>query len=345
MKLPARQLSGHLARELAAVYLVTGDEPLLVAEALEAIRARARRAGFEQRDHHVVERGFDWAELEAGAGNLSLFSSRRIIELRLPAPRPGEAGARTLRSLIERADPDRLLLIATTRLDAAAGRSVWVSCIERHGVVVQIWPIDRLELPGWIRRRAAAAGLDLAPPAAELLADRVEGNLLAADQEVQKLVMLLGAGRADEAAVAGAVAANTRFDVFRLTDAMLSGDAPRTLRVLDGLRAEGLEPALVSWAISRDLCLLARLSAAALNGEGEASSMSRHRVWQRRQPLVRRALRRFEPEQLARLLVRASEVDNVIKGVLAGSPWDELTRLVLDVLDPGAARARPWPVT
>ena len=344
MKLNARQLTGHLARQLASAYVVTGDEPLLVSEALEEIRARARREGFDQRDHHVVERTFKWQELQAGAQNLSLFSSRRIIELRLPTPRPGDLGARTLRDLVERRDPDRLLLIATTKLDAAATRSAWIKCIEKHGVVVQVWPIDRPELPGWIRRRAATSGLDLTMPAAELLADRVEGNLLAADQEIQKLVMLRGEGRADEADVLEAVASNTRFDVFLLTDAILSGDARRAMRVLDGLRTEGVEPALVLWAISRDLCLLARLKAAALSGEGEASILSRHRVWQRRQPLVKKALRRYESDQLTRLLVQASEVDNVIKGVLRGSPWDELIRLVMATLDPGSLQAQrsPW---
>ena len=343
MKLQARQLTSHLARELASVYLVTGDEPLLVSEALEEIRARAREQGFEQRDLHVVERAFKWRDLEAGAENLSLFASRRIIELRLPTPRPGDVGARTLRSLVERPDPDRLLLIATAKLDAAAARSVWVKSIETQGVVVQVWPIERPALPDWIRRRAAASGLDLTRPAAELLADRVEGNLLAADQEVQKLVLLLGEGRADEGAVLDAVASNTRFDVFTLTDAILSGNTRRAMKVLDGLRAEGAEPALVSWAISRDLCLLARLKAAALSGEGEASSLSRHRVWQRRQPLVKSALRRFEPDQLTRLLVRASEVDNVIKGVLRGNPWDELIRLVMELLDPDSLRAHGSP--
>ena len=343
MKLQARQLTSHLARELASVYLVTGDEPLLVSEALEEIRARAREQGFEQRDLHVVERAFKWRDLEAGAENLSLFASRRIIELRLPTPRPGDVGARTLRSLVERPDPDRLLLIATTKLDAAAARSVWVKSIETQGVVVQVWPIERPALPDWIRRRAAVSGLDLTRPAAELLADRVEGNLLAADQEVQKLVLLLGEGRADEGAVLDAVASNTRFDVFTLTDAILSGNTRRAVKVLDGLRAEGAEPALVSWAISRDLCLLARLKAAALSGEGEASSLSRHRVWQRRQPLVKSALRRFEPDQLTRLLVRASEVDNVIKGVLRGNPWDELIRLVMELLDPDSLRAHGSP--
>ena len=340
MKFPARELTGHLARQLAPVYVVTGDEPLLVSEALKEIRVRARQDGFEQREHYVVERSntFNWQELEANANNLSLFSNRRVIELRLPTPRPGDLGSRTLRALVERSDPDLILLIATTRLDKAAAKSVWVRCIEKHGVVVQVWPIGRPELPRWIARRAATSGLNFTASAAELLADRVEGNLLAADQEIQKLVMSLGKGTADELAVLEEVASNTRFDVFRLADAILSGDAGRAMRVLDGLRIEGIAPALVLWAISRDLCLLARLKVAALIGESEASSLKRHRVWQRRQPLVKNALKRFELDQLTSLLVRASEVDSVIKGTLRGNSWDELIRLVMVMLDPGSLK-------
>ena len=346
MKFAARKLTDHLAHQLAPVYVVTGDEPLLVSEALKEIRVRARQDGFEQREHYVIERTFKWQELEASANNLSLFSNRRVIELRLPTPRPGDLGSRTLRALVERSDPDLILLIATTKLDAAAAKSVWIRCIEKHGVVVEVWPIDRPELPRWITQRAATAGLNLTASAAELLADRVEGNLLAADQEIQKLVMSLGEGTADELAVLEEVASNARFDVFRLADAILSGDAGRAMRVLDGLRVEGIAPALVSWAISRDLCLLARLKVAALIGESEASSLNRPEFRRQRQPLVRNALRRFELDQLTSLLVRASEVDNVVKGTLRGNPWDELIRLVMVMLDPGSLKVQrsPWRV-
>ncbi len=346
MKFSARKLTDHLAHQLAPVYVVTGDEPLLVSEALKEIRVRARQDGFEQREHYVIERTFKWQELEASANNLSLFSNRRVIELRLPTPRPGDLGSRTLRALVERSDPDLILLIATTKLDAAAAKSVWIRCIEKHGVVVQVWPIDRPELPRWIAQRAATAGLNLTASAAELLADRVEGNLLAADQEIQKLVMSLGEGTADELAVLEEVASNARFDVFRLADAILSGDAGRAMRVLDGLRVEGIAPALVSWAISRDLCLLARLKVAALIGESEASSLNRPEFRRQRQPLVRNALRRFELDQLTSLLVQASEVDNVVKGTLRGNPWDELIRLVMVMLDPGSLKIQrsPWRV-
>ncbi len=333
MKLAARQLAAHLSKALAPVYLVAGDEPFVVAEALESIRACARRNGFDQRDLVVVERGFNWAELEGDVGNSSLFATRRILEIRLASPRPGEDGARTIRSLVDSPDPDRLLLIATTKLDSAAAKTVWVKTIETNGVVVQAWPIERPELPRWIQARAGRARLTLTSSAAELLADRVEGNLLAADQEIQKLALLLGEGSVDERMVLEAVASNTRFDVFRLTDAILAGNASRSLTVLDSLRAEGIAPALVLWALSRELCLLARLKSAVRQGDSEDRALSRHRVWSRRQPLVKEALQRYRLRQLTALLAQAAEVDHVIKGVRQGRRWDGLTQLVMAMLD------------
>ena len=344
MKLRAQELTNHLARELASVYLVAGDEPLLVSEALREIRARATQIGFEHREQHIVDKSFRWTDLEAGMQNLSLFSSRRIVELRLPTARPGDQGSRTVRAIVERADPDSLLLIITNKLDRAASNSVWVKCIEQHGAVIQIWPIDRQKFPEWICRRAAVMGLDMSVSASELLAGRVEGNLLAADQELQKLLMLLGEGSVSEDAVLESVASNTRFDVFRLTDAMLTGDAKRTMKVLYSLRTEGIQPALVLWAISRELCLLARPKAASLSGEREAAAMQRNQVWQNRQPLVRSALKRFETKQLRCLIARASEVDGVIKGMLKGDSWNELLSLLMETLTsrPQHMSKAPW---
>jgi len=337
VKLSGQELPGQLARQLASAYVVSGDEPLLVLEALEAIRARARQEGFEQRDLHVVERGFKWADLQGSAENLSLFAARRILELRLPSPRPGEAGARTIRVLAERPDPDRLLLIGTTKLDSAAARSAWIRSVESHGVVVQVWPIDRPNLTRWIRDRAARVKLELSAGAAELLADRVEGNLLAADQEIKKLALILGDRGVSEETVLEAVASSSRFDVFRLTDAVIAGDARRAMAVLRGLRAEGVEPVLISWALSRELCLLARLKASAARGENEEKALAQQGVWRRRQTAVTRAVRRFELDQLTALLARASEVDSVLKGIKKGRPWNELTGLVLASAVPG------WP--
>lgn len=330
MKLTLRQLPGHLRDALAPVYLVAGDEPLLAAEAAAEIVARARAQGFEQRDLHVVDRSFKWSDLEADLGNLSLFATRRILELRLPTGRPGEAGGRFIGSFAERADPDQLLLIVSGRLESAVARAAWVKSVEKLGVFVQVWPLERAELPVWLRARAQRLGLALTQPAAELLADRVEGNLLAAAQELEKLSLVRGAGRIDEAVVTEAVGESARFDVFRLTDAMLAGDARRALHVLAALRAEGTELVLISWALARDLALLARLKFAGRDSAALDAALQRQGVWPRRRPLIKRALSRVSSVQLGELLAQAAELDRVAKGAAASArPWDLLTRMVL----------------
>ena len=343
MKLTLRQLAGHLHNALARVYLIAGDEPLLVAEAAAAVIARARANGFEQRDLYVVDRSFKWSDLDAELGNLSLFATRRALELRLPTARPGEAGAQFIASFAERADPDQLLLLVSGRLDAATARLAWVKRIEKQGVFVQVWPLERAELPGWLRARAQQSGLELTAPAAELLAERVEGNLLAAAQELEKLTLVRGKGRIDELVIADAVAESARFDVFRLTDALLAGDAARALQVLAALRAEGTELVLIGWALARELGLLARLKFVARDARALEAALQAHRVWPRRQPLIRRALGRLSYAQLAALLAQVAELDRVAKGAAdASRPWDLLTRIVLAGALP--ARSAPRPV-
>lgn len=333
MKLPLRQLARHLERGPAPAYLIAGDEPLLVAQGVEQIRAAARRAGFTERELHVADRSFRWADFEAGADNLSLFGARRIVELRLASPKPGDAGAACIRALVERPDPDRVLIIAVgAKLDSAASRSVWVKALEQNGVVVEVWPVERGELPDWIRARAAGLCLQLSADAAELLADRVEGNLLAADQELTKLALTMPGVPIGEAEILEAVTDSARFDVFRLSDALLAGDAVRSLRVLAGLRAEGVQPTLVCWAVSREIALLARLQYAAAQGENLDSAMARLGVWRRRQPALKQALRRFVGRSFAPLLAQAADVDGTIKGIVRGQPWEALTGLVIAVL-------------
>ena len=335
MKLPLRQLRRHLEQGLAGCYLIAADEPLLVAEAGDAVRAAARGQGFEERNVFTAERGFRWDALESQADNLSLFASRRIVEVRMSAPRPGDAGARVLRSLAEENDPDRLVLITiNARLDASASRSVWLRTIEKHGVLVDIWPVDRAQLPQWLADRAAGLGLRLSRDAAVMIAERVEGNLLAADQELQKLSILAPDAQIDEATVVDCVAASARYDVFRLSDAVLAGDARRAIQVLEGLRTEGTHPTLISWAVIRELGLVARLHGAQARGESLDSTLGRLHVWRKRQPLLKRAAGRIAPDQLRELLHQARNVDRQIKGALAGPPWPALTGLVLAAVEP-----------
>ena len=312
---------------------------MLVAEALDQVREAARRAGFAERELHVVDRSFRWAELESQSDNLSLFASQKIVELRLQSPRLGDAGSKTVKALLEKQDPDRVLLLGVmAKLDADVTRTAWVKAVEKLGVRVEIWPIARPELPRWLNVRAGKYGIKLTPAAVELLADRAEGNLLAADQELVKLGLTHAGTVVDEEAVVETVGNSARFDVFALSDAVLAGDTLRALKILAGLKAEGAQPALVSWSLSREFGLLTQLSFAAAGGSLDAA-FRQCGVWPRRQPIVQAALRRLRPKQWAALLLRAAQVDLLVKGIGTGSPWDAITDLVMRAVQPARAEA------
>lgn len=341
MKVPFRQLDSHLNRSLAKVYLVAGDEPLLVDEALEQVRAAAMAAGFTSRELHTADRSFKWVDLLAGADNLSLFATRKIVEIRLATPKPGDEGSATIAALCERNDPDTLVIVAVGEKLGQASRSTWVKAIEQHGAVVEIWPIERGELPRWVQQRAAALKLKLTPAAAQSLAERVEGNLLAADQEIKRLALTAAGREIDEAEVLEFVANNSRFDVFALADAVLAGETGRTFRILSGLRAEGVHPVQISWVLNRDISLLARLEYAVRHGDNLEGALLRSGVWQRRQPLVKKALSKFKAPRLKTLLAEAARVDAALKGVFPAEPWTTLTDLLVALLrPPESARAR-----
>jgi DNA polymerase-3 subunit delta len=335
LKVPPLQLDRHLAERLAKVYLVAGDEPLLVDETLEQIRAAAMRAGFTTRELHTAERSFKWADLLAGADNLSLFASRKIVEIRLGSPRPGDEGSATIATLSERADPDTLVIVAVNaKLDSAAKSSKWVKAIDKHGALVEVWPIARSELPRWIQRRATSVKLKLTTAAARSLAERVEGNLLAADQEIKRLALTAAGREVDEAEVLEFVANSSRFDVFELADAVLAGETGRTFKILSGLRAEGVHPVQISWVLNRDISLLARLDYAVRHGDNVDGALLRNGVWQRRQPLVKQAMSKFKASRLKALLNQAACVDAALKGVFPAEPWTTLTDLLIALLRP-----------
>lgn len=321
MKLTSDSLGPHLAQRLLRCYLISGDEPLLVAEAADAVRAQGRRASFSEREVFFMERGADWGEVRAAAGNLSLFGARRLLEIRLPTGKPGTAGAAALVALIEAGDPDTLLLILAPRLDRDAQGSAWVKAAQTHGGWVTVWPVNAERLTGWLRARARQMQLELSDDALALLAERTEGNLLAAHQELQKL-QLSGAGAISAASVLAGVADSARFDVFQLGEAVVGGDAGRALRVLAGLRAEGTEPVLVLWALSKALRdLWGTLRGAAGGGGG----------WQRPSAALERGARRAGRLPYQQLAVRASRADRIAKGRLEGDVWDELTLLVTEL--------------
>ncbi len=280
MKLPFEQLAGHLQGALAPAYLVSGDEPLLVGEAADAIRARARALGHSERDVWFVERSMDWGAVRMQAGSMSLFGERRIVEIRLGGAKPGKEGGATIAGLCESAASDTVVLILSERLDRDAQSTAWFKAVERHGASVPVEPVGVARLPEWLGARCRKAGLELTDDALQLLADRVEGNLLAAHQEVEKLRLLADGHRLDAAQVQAAVADSSRFDVFQLGEAALAGDTARALRIVDGLRAEGVEPTLVLWSLTREL---RNLWAARASGRaGSASSPGARRRMPRR---------------------------------------------------------------
>lgn len=328
MKLSGDNLAASLARQLQTIYLVSGDEPLLVNEAADAIRARARGQGFTERELHVVERGFDWQSLLADSRTMSLFAQRKIVEIRMANAAPGEQGADAIVDLAEQPSPDNLVLIIAGKLDGRTQSSRWVSAVEKRGVLVQVWPIDLPRLPAWIRERLGRHNLQADAAAAALLAERVEGNLLAAHQEIEKLALLLPPGPITAETVVEAVADSARFDVLQLGEAAMRGQTARALRILEGLRGEAVEPTLVLWAVNKDLQWIARARSLMRRGQSAESAMNTLYVWRPRQSAMAQALGRMNPHTLRNLILDAERVDRAIKGVVKANPWLELERLV-----------------
>lgn len=342
MRLRPEQLPGQLRRGLKPLYVVSGDEPLQWGEAMDAIRAAAREAGFGERVLLHAGASFDWDSLRGQLDSLSLFAERRVIDLRLPAASPGNDGARVLTRYAERPSEDVLLLIGCGRLDGRSTRSKWFGALERAGAVVQVRPVEPAELPGWIARRMAAAGGRITPEAAAALAERVEGNLLACEQEIRKLRILHPEATIEVEHVHGAVADSARYDVFGLVEGALEGDARRTLRILHGLCAEGVKPQNVlgtlAWCL-RSLAALARETHAGTPPE-QLLGRREWQAWRRRQRAVRAALQRHGPAAWQALILTAGGVDRTIKGS-PGDAWDELQRLALGIcgvkIFPGSA--------
>jgi DNA polymerase-3 subunit delta len=301
---------------------------LLAGEAADRIRARARDQGHTNRTVLTVDRSFDWVELAAAGATLSLFADKQLIELRMPTGKPGVAGGKALKAYAENPPEDTILLIISARLDKKSLKNAWVRALDAAGVVVQVWPIDRSRLPGWIAARMKKQGLQPGPNVADLIADRVEGNLLAADQEVQKLALLLDPGLVQVEDVLQAVADSARYDVFQLVDACEAGNAARAHRILSGLQGEGAAPVLILWAFVREIRALASVAWQTSHGARTADAMSKARIWPKRQPLARNVLARHRLSDLHRLLRQAASVERIIKGAAPGDPWQALTDLV-----------------
>ncbi len=338
MKVKPEQLENRLTKGLAPLYIISGDEPLLVQEAADLVRQHARAADCHERIIMNVERGFDWNSLAQESCGMSLFAEKRLLELRLPTGKPGDAGGKALRAYAEAPTTDDVLLIIAGKIDTKSQQTKWYKTVEAAGVAVPIWPMAVAQLPAWINQRMRANKMQPTRDAAEVLAERVEGNLLACAQEIDKLFLIHGSAEIDAEMIIDAVTNSARFDIFGLVDAALSGNGERVARMMTGLRGEGVEPILVLWALAREIRTLASMSFEVSRGISPDQVMRNQRVWEKRKPLIKQGLRR-SPRQWWYLLWRAGQIDLMIKGQATGNVWDELLQLGLMMAGIRIARA------
>jgi DNA polymerase-3 subunit delta len=329
MRLRPEQLSAHLAQSLAPLYVVHGDEPLLAIEAGDAIRAAARAAGCEEREVLVVEPGFKWDAFAAASRNLGLFGTRKLVDLRIPGGKPGVEGARVLEDCAANPTPDTTILITLPRLDRATSSSSWFAALEQGGITLEVFPLERADLPRWIASRLERQRQRASAETLQFLADTTEGNLLAARQELEKIGLLLPEGELEQEAVENAVADVARFDVFQLSEAWLSGDAARACRILAALENEGEGVPLLLWQLGEDLHALATVLASTASGTPVAIAVKSARVWGKRQTAIERAARRIAPSAIQPLLLRLARLDALAKGIGRGDVWAQLRDVAL----------------
>lgn len=336
MQLNPTQLNPHLVKGLKSLYTLHGDEPLLIQEALDAIRVAARSQGFTERSSFTVSGAhFDWSEVLAAGGSLSLFADKQILELRIPSGKPGKEGSTALQQLVEqsRGNDSTLTLVILPRLDRMTKSSAWFAALE-SGITLEVSPVERAALPQWIAQRLAAQGQRVktgeeGQRSLQFFADRVEGNLLAAHQEIQKLALLYPEGHISNEQIRNAVLNVARYDVDDLREALLAGDLPRLARTLEGLHQEGEAPVLVLWAMTEEIRTLAQAKGSLARGQSQDSVFRELRIWGPRQGLVRKALLTLNGRVLKEALTQAARLDRCIKGLENADVWDGFLRLGL----------------
>jgi len=343
MQLALTQIQAHLQKGLRSLYTLHGDEALLVQEAADAIRAAARSQGFAERSVHVVSGvHFDWSEVLAAGGSMSLFADKQLLEIRMPTGKPGKEGSPMIQQLAQAAEGNdtTLTLFILPRLDTATKKGAWFGALDQFGVTVQIDSLDRAQLPQWIAQRLKLQGQSVVAgqegqSCLQFFADRVEGNLLAAHQEIQKLGLLYPAGELTMSQVESAVLNVARYDVFKLSESVLSGQMARVQRMLDGLQAEGEAAVLVHYALAEDIRALKRVKDAMAQGKPLPMALREQRVWGVREKQFERVLPRLSASRLAQLLQNAHQVDGIVKGLRVADwptdPWQALHRLALRV--------------
>ena len=338
MQLRADALDTHLAKTLAPLYVISSDEHLLALEAADKIRACARASGFTEREVLLAERFFKWGELLAASQSQSLFGDKKIIELRLPTGKPGKEGGQALQQYaasMAQAGDDTLTLITLPKLDWAAQKSAWVTALQQAAVFIDIPLVERAQLANWIGQRLATQAQSADKAALDFMVERVEGNLLAAHQEIRKLGLLFPEGRLSYEQIHDAVLNVARYDVFKLSEAMLAGDIARLVRMLEGLKGEGEALPLVLWAVAEEIRIMLKLKLGMNDGRPLAILMKEYRIWGPRERLMAPALARLSVDTLESALAQAAQVDRMIKGLrpkqFAGDTWDAMLQLALNI--------------
>jgi len=335
MQLRFDALDGHLAKTLAPLYVITSDEHLLALEAADKVRRAAKAQGFFEREILTVERSFKWGALLAANQSQSLFGDKKLIDLRIPTGKPGKDGGQALQDYVAHLSSDNLTLITLPKLDWATQKAAWVSSLQQAAVYIDIPLVERNHLPNWISQRLALQQQSAEWQSLEFIADRVEGNLLAAHQEIQKLALLHPAGKLSFEQIHDAVLNVARYDVFKLNEAMLAGDVARLSRMLNGLKGEGEALPLVLWAMAEEIRTLLKLKSGMQQGRPLSALLKEYRIWGPREKLMDPALRRVSLQTLQTALQEASQVDKMVKGLrakaFAGDAWDALLQLGLKV--------------
>jgi DNA polymerase-3 subunit delta len=333
MRLKVDQLGAAVRKTLAPVYLICGDEPLQLGEAADEIRSAAKLAGYANREVLSIDNGAEWRELTTEAGSLSIFSEKKLIDLRASSVKPGVDGGKILVNYAKNLPEDTLLLLTAGKIDSAGQKSQWFQALDNVGVVVQVWPLQGADLLQWLQRRAERKGMRMDADAVKCLALRIEGHLLAAAQEIEKLYILHGQSRISKAMVEDQVADSARFDVFNLSEALLQGKLNRAVKILHGLKAEGVAAPVVLWALSREARLLSNVQADLQQGGQLEAIFKKYQVWDKRKQMLQAALQRLKTQRLHHILQLSAKADMQIKGQLAGDGWETLFAICLQFIN------------
>lgn len=329
MRIQPGRLADTLTKRLLPVYLVCGDEPMQQQEAVDDIVSTARKHGYTVREIMRVDSHFDWHALTTEAESLSLFAEKKVLDLRIESGKPGAEGASTLYAYCQNMPPDNLLVVSCGKLVARDLKARWVQAIDNIGGVIQVWPLQGGDLINWLKTRSQRKGMRIEADAVPLIASRIEGNLLAAVQEIEKLFIIHGTDVISRQDIESLVADSARFDVFRFLDSLLAGQVNRAIRILHGLKAEGVAAPVVLWGLSREARDLFGMKTELIQGGSLQNVLTRHRVWDKRKPLVTAALERLTIAELETILLQCAKTDRQIKGRLPGDSWESLLAICL----------------